>query len=255
MQHKNNLKYLNALNKINGLGPQKMRQLLSYFNSSEEIWNTHQENLLKSGLTESLVYKIISERQKINPDQEWARMEKENINMIIETDSRYPQRLKEIPTAPYIIYTKGEINLNAPMISIVGSRKFTQYGSQLAHAFAKDLANAGITVVSGMALGIDAIAHRGALDAQGKTVAVLGNSLDDKSIYPRTNFNLSREIIQQGANAKKYQAVRRASTIFMRDALSAGSMPPINPINRANIIPWVMMAGVSVNLKASSENV
>jgi len=213
MQNKNNLKYLNALNKINGLGPQKMRRLMSHFNSPEEIWNASREALVKSEIPEALVSKIISERQEINPDQEWEKMEKENVQMLIETDPEFPQRLKEIPTAPYIIYIKGEIDLNAPMISIVGSRKFTPYGSQIAHAFAKDLTHAGITVVSGMALGIDAIAHQGALDARGKTIAVLGNSLDDKNIHPRNNFNLSREIIQQGALLSEYPIETSAGNI------------------------------------------
>jgi len=131
-------------------------------------------------------------------------LEKENIQMILETDPQYPILLKEIPTAPYILYMKGEMDLNAPMISIVGSRKYTTYGSQAAYALAKELAQAGITVVSGMAYGIDSIAHRGALDAGGKTIAVLGDSLDEKHIYPASNLNLSREIFQSGCLLSDY---------------------------------------------------
>lgn len=198
MQNKNQLKYLNALNKINGLGPQKMRRLMAHFSSAEEIWNASVEALIQSEIGEAISQKIFSEKQTIDPDAEWEKLEKENVKMLVETDEAYPRLLKEIPTAPYILYMKGEMDLNAPMISIVGSRKYTDYGSQVAYAFAKDLAKAGITVVSGMALGIDAIAHRGALDGGGKTLAVLGSSLDDKNIGPRNNFNLSREIISNG---------------------------------------------------------
>jgi len=198
MENKNDLQYLNALNKINGVGPQKMRSLMAHFNSSEEIWQASLDALIQSNVGEAIAGKIFTQRLSINPGQEWSKLEKEQVRMIIETDEAYPQLLKEIPSAPYILYMKGEMDLNAPMISIVGSRKYTDYGSQVTYALAKDLAKAGITVVSGMAYGIDSIAHRGALDGGGKTIAVLGNSLDNKSIYPTSNLRLSQEIAQSG---------------------------------------------------------
>lgn len=212
MQHKNNLKYLNALNKINGIGPQKMRRLMSFFATPAEIWQADLKNLIRSGIGEALSAKITAERIKIDPEQEWLKLEKGNIKMLIETDPEYPRLLKEIPSAPYILYIKGDMNLNAPMISIVGSRKYSDYGSRVAYAFAKDLAQAGITVVSGMALGIDAIAHRGAIDGGGKTIAVLGNSLDDKNIHPITNFRLSQEIIRNGCLVSDFPIETHAST-------------------------------------------
>ena len=192
-------KYLNALNKINGVGPQKMRLLLRHFQEPEKIWQASAAELKASGVGEAIAEKIVHERYGIDPEAEWKRLEQENIRMITFDAPEYPRLLKEIPSAPYLIYMKGEIDLNAPMISIVGSRKYTNYGAQVAAAFARDLAAAGLTVVSGMAIGIDAIAHRGALDGGGRTVAVLGGSLDDGNIYPRVNFNLSREIIENGA--------------------------------------------------------
>jgi DNA processing protein len=121
-------------------------------------------------------------------------------------NENYPQLLKEIPNPPYIIYLKGiftDFN-EQPMLAIVGSRKFTSYGKQVAYTFAHNLAKAGITVVSGMALGIDAVAHQGALDAGGKTIAVLGSSLEDKNIGPKTNFELSRRIMDSGILASDY---------------------------------------------------
>lgn len=193
------MKYLNALNKINGVGPQKMRRLLSHFGEPELVWQADLAELKSSKIGDAIIEKIITERKNIDPDQEWEILEKEKIRMIIFGSPEYPVLLKEIPNPPYILYVKGNFDFNcAPMISIVGSRKYTAYGAQVASAFARDLAQAGITVVSGMALGIDAIAHRGALDGSGKTVAVLGNSLEDKNIYPRANFNLSREIMENG---------------------------------------------------------
>jgi DNA processing protein len=204
MINNNDLIYLNALNKINGVGPQKMRRLMSFFPSAEAAWTADLFALGQSGIGESLAAKIFSHRKTIDPQQEWNKLEKEDVRMLIETDVDYPRLLQEIPSAPYLLYIKGEVDFNTPMISIVGSRKHTDYGSQVAYALAKKLAQAGIVVVSGMAYGIDSIAHRGALDGGGQTIAVLGNSLDDKHIYPVSNFNLSREIIANGCLLSDY---------------------------------------------------
>ncbi len=212
MQNKNELKYLNALNKIQGAGPKTMRKLMSFFDSWESVWKADLESLLQSGTGPALSNRLISERQNLDPNEEWKKLEQEDMRMITEEDPEYPRLLKEIPDHPYIIYMRGEIDLNRPMISIVGSRKHTEYGSRVAYAFARDLAKAGITVVSGMALGIDSIVHRGALDGGGQTIAVLGDSLDDRNIYPRNNFNLSREIIASGCLLSDYPIETPAST-------------------------------------------
>ena len=159
------MKYLNALNTINGLGPQRMKMLLDFFDSSEKAWQSDFQNLVRSGIGESLANKIISEREKLNPDEEMEKLAKENIRMIALYDPLYPPLLREIPSAPSILYIKSALELSeifsSPMIAIVGSRKMTQYGKQAAYIFSKDLAISGITVVSGMALGIDAEAHMG----------------------------------------------------------------------------------------------
>jgi DNA processing protein len=174
-----------------------------------------------------LAEKIHVERNDIDPDFEWERLQKESIQMLTLDDPRYPRLLREIDSPPYIIYIKGDTDWNwnaAPMISIVGSRKFSPYGAQATQTLARDLARAGITIVSGMALGIDALAHRGALDAGGKTIAVLGSSLDDKNIGPRANFGLSREIMQNGILLSDYPLETFASekTFPARNRIVAG---------------------------------
>ena len=200
------MKFLNALNLIYGLGPQKMKQLIDYFGNAQTAWNASLEELLKSGIGPAVAQKLNIERNDINPDTEWEKLNKYNIEILTLPDPNYPALLKEIPSAPYVLYVKGEYkNLNfQPMLAVVGSRKYSSYGKQVAQRFACDLARAGIVVVSGMALGIDAIAHQGALEGGGKTIAVMGNSLEDKMIAPRFNFNLSQEIARNGLLISDY---------------------------------------------------
>lgn len=182
-----------------------MKLLLDFFGAPEKIWNATLAKLKVSGVGEKLAEKIFSSRPTIDPETEWEKITRYNIKIITLEDSNYPKLLKEIHNPPYLLYTRGEsANLSAPMISVVGSRKYTSYGSQAAGALAKDLVNAGFTIVSGMAIGIDTLAHRAALSAGGKTIAVLGSSIDDTHIYPRINFNLSQEIMNNGCILSDY---------------------------------------------------
>jgi DNA processing protein len=199
------MKYLNALNRIEGIGAQKLRLLMTFFGEAEKAWRADLANLQKSGIGNFASEQIIQQRKNIDPDTEWEKMEKENIRLIDWESSDYPALLREINNPPYLLYVKGNLDLNsAPIISIVGSRKYTQYGKQVAENFSRELAHAGIIVASGMAIGIDSFAHRGALDAGGKTVAVLADSLDDNHIHPRINFNMSREILENGLLVSEY---------------------------------------------------
>ncbi len=212
------MEFLNALNKIEGIGPQKMKILLDFFGSAENVWKANHSQLKESRINDSLVEKIIEERGKINPDEEWLKLEKENIKILTLADDNYPKLLKEISNPPYILYVKtNDSDFSAkggsafggnssPLITIVGSRKYTSYGKQVAENFARELARAGIAVVSGLALGIDSFAHRGALEGGGKTIAILGSSLEDKNIGPRTNFELSRDIMESGALVSEFPA-------------------------------------------------
>jgi len=217
--------YLNALNKIPGIGPQKMKLLMNRFGDSKKVWESDLSEIMAGGINEKLAQIIIRERVRINPELEWEKLTRENIRLIDFDSPDYPRLLKEIPSAPYLIYYKGDYDFNSrPLLAIVGSRKFTTYGQQVALSLARDLAGAGITVVSGMALGIDTFAHRGALEAGGQTLAVLGSSLEDGFIGPRTNFNLSRQIIANGALLSDYPPGTQATaqTFPARNRLMAG---------------------------------
>ncbi len=199
------MKYLNALNKIEGIGAQKLRLLMTFFDSAEAAWKASLQDLKESGIGNVASEKIIEQKRNIDPDAEWEKMQKENIRLIDWKSPDYPVLLREINNPPYILYTKGDLDLNsAPIISVVGSRKYTAYGSQVAENFSRELARAGIIIASGMAIGIDSFAHRGALDAGGRTIAVLADSLDDEHLHPRINFNMSREIMENGLLVSEY---------------------------------------------------
>jgi DNA processing protein len=113
-------------------------------------------------------------------------------------DEEYPVLLKKIFNPPSSLYIKGKLIKNEPCVAIVGARNCSDYGKEIAFSIAKNLARAGITIVSGMARGIDSFAHQGALEGGGRTIAVLGTGIDEQSIYPRENIGLSRKIIEKG---------------------------------------------------------
>ena len=222
------MKYLNALNKISGVGPKKLQRLLSFFGSGENIWQASLSDLEKSGIGPALAEKINHERINLNPQTEWEILEKESIEVIDKNHPHYPLLLKETANPPFLLYIRRKNcswNPNsAPMIAIIGSRKYTAYGSQVAAMFAHDLAQAGFTIVSGMALGIDGIAHENALLSGGQTIAILGSSLDNNHIYPRAHFNLSQRIMENGALISDYPCPTQASqlTFPARNRLIAG---------------------------------
>ena len=220
------MKYLNALNKITGIGPQKMSSLMSYFKNSQRIWEANKSELAASGLNETLLENIVKERNLIDPEKEWDLLEKENIRVISISNKDYPALLREIHNPPFLIYMRGSVRcFSQPMIAIVGSRKCTSYGKQVAYSISKDLALAGITVVSGLALGIDAIAHHGALDGKGLTAAVLGSSIEKSGITPHTNSLLGEEIIRsEGILLSEYPLYTPPSpgTFPARNRLMAG---------------------------------
>jgi len=125
----------------------------------------------------------------------------EKIKIVKLEDKEYPLLLKKIANPPKILYIKGELLKKEKCFAIVGTRRSSNYGKEIAFSIAKDLSEAGLTIVSGMARGIDTFAHKGALDvlrAGGRTIAVLGTGIDEKSLYPKENLKLSRKILENG---------------------------------------------------------
>mgnify|MGYP001598210996 CR=1 FL=1 len=128
--------------------------------------------------------------------QKTENLEAKNIQLLMRDEPVFPAALREIPWPPFALYIKGMLDANAPAIAIVGTRKASAKSKAIAHRFAMELSKTGITIISGLALGIDRAAHEGALEAKGKTVAVLANGLD--RVYPREHENLGKLILKSG---------------------------------------------------------
>lgn len=193
-----------TLNKIPGLGPVRIKALLDYFKDVEEILKADLKSLSKvPGIGEPFANNICKWRNEVDIEEELNKIQKDGVKIITLEDDNYPELLKNIFDPPPVLYVKGEIKKeDGKALAIVGSRLATSYGKNVAFDIAKDLSGRGFTIVSGMARGIDTYAHRGALEAKGRTIAVLGCGLD--IIYPPENKKLWEEISKNGAVVTEY---------------------------------------------------
>jgi DNA processing protein len=144
----------------------------------------------------------INQKENIDPYKEWQKIEKQKVDLIISSENRYPNLLKEISYSPSSFYIKGEIPEEASCIAIVGTRKISAYGKLVTEKLVKELVGYNFIIVSGLAYGVDTIAHETTLKNQGKTIAVLGSGLDN--VYPFSNTRLSQEIAKRGALISEY---------------------------------------------------
>jgi len=200
------LKYFLAFNQFHEkIGPQRIKKLLAYFENLENAWQASQNELEKAGLEEELAQEICSQRLSINPDQELEKIQKEGLSAITILDENYPPILKEIYDPPSLIYIKGNLlPQDERAIAIVGTRNPSAYGQQAAAFLAGQIAQAGLTIVSGLARGIDTLAHLAARQNNKRTIAVIGSGLDKNSIYPPSNRKLAEQIAEQGAVISEY---------------------------------------------------
>ena len=193
--------YLNALNSIPGVGYGTLKNINEYFKGDFESGFKGSESRFKEAeIRNQEIAVILSERGKIDPEKEWKKLEKEKVKMVVFDQSEFPRLLKQIPDAPLLFYMKGELKKEDDFcFGIVGTRLATNYGKETSQVIAFKLANVGLTIVSGMATGIDTEAHKGALSSSGRTIAVVASGLDEKSLFPQENVGLSRKIIERGA--------------------------------------------------------
>ncbi len=178
--------------------PSKKYQMYQEFKSIEAIYKASREELLTIQDFNLLdIYELESSKEKFQAHQSLAYLQKNEIKLLTIEDSHYPTKLKSIYDPPLVLFMKGnEMLLQKRAIAIVGSRLADEYGKKIAYEMAKDISNKDVCVVSGLALGIDSMAHLGAMRRIGGTIAVIGTGLD--LVYPKENENLSREVIRNG---------------------------------------------------------
>src|SRR5947209_6203242 len=188
-----------ALNMTPGVGPRAAARLLERFGSAEGVFGALRSELERLRLRPEAVESIALRDRHEEAARELERVhEIEGADVLVLDDGSYPQLLREIPDPPITLYVRGRWQecLEAPCVGVVGSRRCSTYGQNVAVMLARELASRGVTIISGLARGIDAAAHRGALEAGGRTVAVLGTGIDE--VYPRDHRKLAAEILERG---------------------------------------------------------
>ena len=213
-------RYWLGFNLVQGIGPVKIRALIEQFGSLEAAWQAGVPALQQAGLDKRSLQNLVEARSSLDLAREAAKVEAAGVQALTWEDEAYPARLREIADPPPLLYVRGSL-LPADdfAVALVGTRLATTYGKEVARSLASGLARNGITVISGLARGIDLVAHQAALDAGGRTIAVLGCGVD--VIYPPEARTISKDIVQHGALLSDYPLGTRAD---------ARNFPPRNRI-------------------------
>jgi DNA processing protein len=191
-------KYWLGFSLVPEIGPKRLATLLNWFGDLSTAWQAHEGELHQSGLEKQPTANLLRLRRQINLDAELNKVERAGARLITLAHDEYPGLLKKLPDAPTVLYVRGTLRPDDNhALSIVGTRKATTYGRDAAYHLAKQLAGQNVTVISGMAHGIDSAAHKGALDGGGRTLAVMGCGID--IIYPNDNQRLAHQIMDCGA--------------------------------------------------------
>jgi DNA processing protein len=192
------LKYWVAFSGIPGVGRVRISRLKEFFGSLQDAWKAPEGRLKQAGLDSRSVDALLTVRSRMSLDGEMERLERQGVQVVVCEDQVYPSRLKEIYDYPPVLYVKGNLpSQDEPCLAVVGTRRPTIYGRQATEEIVTDLVRSRITIVSGLARGIDSVAHRAALDAGGETIAVFASGLD--ITYPKENTRLAQSIMEHGA--------------------------------------------------------
>ncbi|MDP0500500.1 MAG: DNA-processing protein DprA [Verrucomicrobiota bacterium JB022] len=210
-----------VLNALPDFGPVGIRKLVQRFGSARAVLAASAE-ALEPVLSAPKRQCLLNWRERFDLGRELERLKTLQARFIPAGDAAYPSRLQGQRDAPVGLYQRGEVDWRLPAVAIVGTRGCSQYGRKVAYEWAKTLAANGVIVVSGLALGVDAYAHQGALDGGGKTVGVLGNGLD--VVYPRENRELYARMAEEGALLTEFYLGRKADrqTFPQRNRIVAG---------------------------------
>jgi len=197
------LKYWVWLSSLPDITPRRRILLLEHFGSPKNLWEASEKDLQEvSQIPKLCIYRILDKNLRERSGKYLDKLKGNKIRTITINDRSYPDILKSIYDPPAVLYVKGKFYNNEKAIAVVGSRNATRYGLNMAEKLSYELAKCGLTVISGMARGIDSQAHCGALKAGGRTVAVLGCGLD--TVYPSENEDLAKRILVSGAIVSEY---------------------------------------------------
>lgn len=189
--------FLAAVYAFPEFGPAHIDLLLKYFKKPSKIWKAKTKDFQKIGLKDKKIESFEHFRTGFRLEKYFQDLKKLKIGFVTFLEKDYPENLKDILGAPVILYYKGTLSpRETNLVAIVGTRKMTSYGKEVTEKFSGELASFGVTIVSGLARGVDTAAHKAALSAGGRTIAVLGNGLD--SVYPPDNRLLADSIIKNG---------------------------------------------------------
>ena len=191
-------KNLIILSHFSKFGPASLKKINTSFADLKEVFSVSANKLLEIGLDKKIVAEFVADRHKLNAAEILDKMTRENIAAISIDDPLYPNLLSKIYDAPQLLYFQGDIKNLHNCLAVVGSRKHSSYGTRATETIAGELAANGFIITSGLALGIDTIAHQAALRVKGRTIAVLGTGIDKASIYPPANRKLAEEIVAAG---------------------------------------------------------
>lgn len=189
--------YWLAFSAFEKIGPKRFSLLLDYFGSAKKAWGAERSKLLKIGLSQNLVSSFERFRKTFDPKDYFNQLKKQEISFMTIKEKDFPKNLKEIDDCPFLLYVKGKLKPEDNLaIGVVGSRKATSYGRQVTQSLVTDLALAKITIVSGLAYGVDSVAHKTALEVGGRTIGVWAGGLDTLNGFRKT---LAGEIIKKGS--------------------------------------------------------
>ncbi len=204
MQTHTELLFHIALTMIPKVGGVAAKNLLAYCGSASNVFKQKKDHLLRiPGIGEKIAGEIVNFKNMDRAEREMKFIDAHNIIALSFLDSNYPQRMRDIPDAPFIIYTKGNINLNTQrMIAIVGTRKATDYGKNITAKLVEELQSYQPTIISGLAYGIDSAAHKASVACNIPTLGVLAHGLD--MVYPAANKNLVQSMMENGGIVTEY---------------------------------------------------
>jgi DNA processing protein len=199
----NHIRYYLGFNLVNGIGPARLDRLIERCGSIEAAWRAQSAELIAAGLDAKTAAALVKAQRTLDLDAELERVERAGVRLISREDASYPMALAQIPAPPPLLYVRGQISgVDDWSVAVVGTRSPTTYGREVTRRIVGELAAAGVTVVSGLAIGVDTIAHAAALETSGRTIAVLGSGLDQ--VYPERNRALAEQITANGALVSEF---------------------------------------------------